>query len=201
MRKHIPLILLYSRIPAALAMLLLAWWQPDGFRGYIVAILVYGVVSDFLDGFTARMWYISTESMRKADSNVDQLFWIAAMAATYLVAPEFYHTYLWYIITLAVLEALAYLISYIRFRNVVATHAILSKLWVVTMLATFIQVILTGQSGWIFMVCFWVGLVSRIEIIAIMLLLKEWVNDVPGIYQALQLRKGKDIKRNKIFNG
>lgn len=201
MRKYIPSFLLYSRIPVALAILILAWQQPGGYDIIIVALLIYGVVSDFLDGFTARMWHLSTEHLRKADSNVDQFFWLVTAVAVYLITPQFYHTYKWHIILLVIMEAAAYLISYIRFRNVVATHAILSKLWVVTLLCTFIQIVLTGDSGWVFMVCFWVGLLSRLEIIAIMLVLKNWTNDVPGIYHAIQLRKGKTIKRNKIFNG
>lgn len=201
MRKYIPSILLYSRIPAALAMILLAWLQPTGYAGIIIGILIYGVVSDFLDGFTARMWSISTEHMRKADSNVDQLFWLCAAAATYIIAPQFYHQYIWLIAALLILEGLAYLISYLRFRNIVATHAILSKLWVVTLLLTFIQVVYTGSSSTVFLTCFWVGLISRLEIVCIMLLLRNWVNDVPSVYHAIQLRKGKEIKRNKVFNG
>lgn len=201
MRRYIPLILLYSRIPAGLAIVFCAWQQPAGYDMIITALLLYGVVSDFLDGFTARMWHLSTEHLRKADSNVDQFFWLAAAIGVYLVAPDFFSTIIWHIAILLALEVLAYVISLARFRNVVATHAILSKLWVVTLLATFIQVVLTGSSDSVFMACFWIGLISRLEIIAIMLLLKSWVNDVPSVYHAIRLRRGKTIKRNKIFNG
>jgi CDP-diacylglycerol--glycerol-3-phosphate 3-phosphatidyltransferase len=34
-----------------------------------------------------------------------------------------------------------------------------------------------------------------------LLVLKKWTADVPSFYHAIQLRKGKEIKRNKYFNG
>lgn len=163
--------------------------------------MIWGVISDFFDGFIARRVGTSTEKLRKADSNVDQVFWIAVIASTMLVAPSFYAENLLEILVLLFLETTAYVICFIRFKKVVATHAIASKLWVLTLLGMLIEVVLFGSSGILFTICFWVGLISRLEIIAIMLLLRKWTNDVPGIYQAIQLRKGKEIKRNKIFNG
>lgn len=42
---------------------------------------------------------------------------------------------------------------------------------------------------------------QKLEIMVVLLILKEWTNDVPGIYHAILLRQGKTIKRNKLFNG
>jgi CDP-diacylglycerol--glycerol-3-phosphate 3-phosphatidyltransferase len=105
------------------------------------------------------------------------------------------------IIILVAAEAMIYLVSYLRFRKEVATHAIASKVWSLFLFATLVQVMLTGDSGWIFQVCFWGGLLTRLEILMILLLLKEWTNDVPSILHAVKLRQGKPIKRNKLFNG
>jgi hypothetical protein len=98
-------------------------------------------------------------------------------------------------------EALTYMISYLRFRKEVATHAILSKVWTLTILATLIQVISTCSSAWIFTTCFYIGLITRIEIIAILFTIRKWENDVPSLYHAILIRQGKPIKRNKLFNG
>lgn len=201
MLKQVPFILLYSRLAVAPVVLAIAYFQPVYYQEYLISIMIYGVVSDFFDGFIARRIGTSTEKLRKADSNVDQVFWLAIIAGLLYISPQFFKTYYIEIIILFSLEVLAYLISFIRFKKVVATHAIASKLWVLTLLATLIEVTLTGNSGFLFKLCFWVGLISRIEIVSIMLLLRKWTNDVPGIYQAIQLRKGKEIKRNKIFNG
>jgi len=50
-------------------------------------------------------------------------------------------------------------------------------------------------------ICFYLGIISGVEIMVILLILKVWTNDVPGIYHAILLRQGKTIKRNKLFNG
>jgi CDP-diacylglycerol--glycerol-3-phosphate 3-phosphatidyltransferase len=48
---------------------------------------------------------------------------------------------------------------------------------------------------------FWIGILTRVEVIAILLVLKEWTNDVPTLYHAVRLRQNKLIRRNKFFNG
>jgi CDP-diacylglycerol--glycerol-3-phosphate 3-phosphatidyltransferase len=57
------------------------------------------------------------------------------------------------------------------------------------------------QAPVLFQWCFYVGMISRLEIIAILFLLRRWTNDVPSVYHAVLLRKGKEIKRHKLFNG
>ncbi len=201
MLKQLPFILVYSRLPAGALIILLAWQMPGYYREWIVALMVYGLVSDFFDGFIARRVGASTEKLRRLDSGIDQFFWISVIVATIIITPEFYKSYKLQVGLLALAEVLAYIISYIRFRKEVATHAIASKFWVLTMLFTFIQLVVSGWSGWVFQLCFWLGIVTRLEIIGILLLIREWVNDVPSIYHAVQLRRGKPIKRNKVFNG
>lgn len=201
MIKQLPFVLVYSRLPAGTIIVLLAWLTPSYYKEWIVALMVYGLVSDFFDGFIARRVGASTERLRRLDSGIDQFFWLCIIAATVLIAPEFYKDNWWQVGLLALAESVAYVISYIRFRKEVATHAIASKIWVLTLLLMFTQLVLSGSSTWGFQLCFWVGLVSRLEIIGILLIIPEWVNDVPSIYHAVQLRQGKEIKRNKIFNG
>ncbi|MEZ5015727.1 MAG: CDP-alcohol phosphatidyltransferase family protein [Flavipsychrobacter sp.] len=201
MIKKLPIWLVYSRVVAGLLILLLAWLGAEWSRGVIVALMVYGLISDFFDGYIARRVGVSAERLRRLDSTVDQFFWLAVMLGSYWLSPQFYKDH-WLSITLLIgLEAAAYVISFVRFKKEVATHALASKLWVLTLLFTFVEVVLRGNSSWVFTICFWVGVVSRLEIIAILLLIKKWVNDVPTIYHAIQLRQGKTIKRNKIFNG
>jgi len=67
--------------------------------------------------------------------------------------------------------------------------------------ATLIQLIATSSSTILFNICFVVGLITRLEIIIILLLIRQWTNDVPSVYHAFLLRKGKTITRNKLFNG
>ena len=82
-----------------------------------------------------------------------------------------------------------------------ATHSIGAKIWTLLLFATLIQIILECQSILLFNICFWLGLLTRLEIIAIILILKKWTNDVPTFYHSIKLRQEKEIKRHKIFNG
>jgi CDP-diacylglycerol--glycerol-3-phosphate 3-phosphatidyltransferase len=62
-------------------------------------------------------------------------------------------------------------------------------------------VTLTGQSQILFWIVFWLGILTRTEIIAIILILKQWQNDVPSLKQAFRIRKGLPVQQNRLFNG
>jgi CDP-diacylglycerol--glycerol-3-phosphate 3-phosphatidyltransferase len=98
-------------------------------------------------------------------------------------------------------EFLAYAICFVKFKKEIATHSILSKGWALLLFATLLQIMITKNSTILFEFCFYVGIITRIEIMVIVLILRTWINDVPGIYQAILLRKGKPIRRNKLLNG
>ena len=204
MRKyfiHIPIALIYSRLVLSVMILLLSYLQPENFRPIINTLLIIGLISDVFDGIIARRLNVSTVKLRRMDSFVDQIFWLSAVAGAYVICGEFFKSHAMLLVTIIGAEALTYLISYLKFKKEVATHAILSKVWTVIILATLIQIISTCDSTWLFMTCFYVGIVTRMEIIAILLIIRQWQNDVPSLYHAILIRQGKPIKRNKLFNG
>ena len=135
------------------------------------------------------------------DSSVDQFFWLCIVAGGYLVRPSFFKTNLVLIIIILILEAACYALSFIKFKKEVATHAIASKIWTLVLFATLIQVVATGNSVVLFYICFWLGIATRLEIISILFILNTWSNDIPTVYHAVLIRKGKPIKRHKLFNG
>ncbi|MES2704878.1 MAG: CDP-alcohol phosphatidyltransferase family protein [Bacteroidota bacterium] len=199
--RNIPAILIYSRIVLGLAIMLLALWQPTFYRATIIAMIAVGLVSDILDGIVARRLGISTEKMRRLDSGVDQVFWTLVIAGTCIVSPAFYKDHYLALAIIVAAEVATYVLSYIKFQKEVATHAILSKVWTLTIFTTLVDAIATGSATWSFYLCFYAGLISRLEIIGILLLLRQWTNDVPSLYHAVQMRKGRTIKRSKWFNG
>ncbi len=167
----------------------------------MVVLVITGLLTDVFDGIIARRLQVSTQQLRRLDSSVDQVFWISVLAGTCICCPQFFTEHYVALLIIIGAEALTYAVSFIRFKKEVATHAIASKVWTLTILATIIQVILTCQSSVLFQICFYLGLITRIEILLILCILKTWHNDVPSIYHAVLLRKGKVIKRHKLFNG
>jgi len=199
--KKVPILLIYLRLIFAFAIVALAYTQPSAFKAGIITMMVTGLVADVFDGIIARHLGISTPKLRRLDSGVDQVFWVAIVAASYILYPQFYHRRWEQMLLLVFAEALCYGLSYVKFKKEVATHAIASKFWTLVLLATLIQVIAMGDAPTIFQICFYMGIATRLEIIAILLVIRQWTNDIPTVYHACLIRQNKAIKRHKLFNG
>jgi phosphatidylglycerophosphate synthase len=199
--KQIPITLIYTRLIIGLLLIVFSILKIKHYPLIAVILLTIGLLTDIFDGIIARKLEISSERLRRLDSNIDQVFFISVALATYIQYPDFFKSNALKIIVLLAFEALTYITSYIKFKKEIATHTIGAKIWTLLLFATLIQVILKGNSIIFFELCFWIGIITRLEIIAIVLTLKNWTNDVPSIYQAIKIRKGKEIKRHKMFNG
>lgn len=199
MKNKIPAALIWFRLLAGLMIVWLA--LTDAQRGWIVLLMTTGLLSDIFDGIIARRLNISTQTLRRLDSSVDQVFWLSIVVATYIITPGFYKENWVSIVILLSAEALCYVVCYLRFRKEVAIHAIASKIWTLILFATLVDIVLNSTSNSWFQLCFYAGLLTRLEVLSILLMIREWTNDVPSVYHAILLRNGKPIKRNKMFNG
>ena len=201
MKNKIPIALIYLRLFIAPVIILSSAIHINHYATVAIVLLSVGLVTDIFDGIIARRLNISTQRLRRLDSTVDQVFFIAVAIATYIQCPAFFSANAWQLGLLLGLEGLTYVVSFLKFRKEVATHSIGAKVWTLLLFATLVQIMLQCQSVVLFPVCFWVGIITRLEIIAMMLILKKWTNDVPTFYHAILLRQDKEIKRNKMFNG
>lgn len=199
--KKIPLYLIYSRPLIGLVIFILSFQQYMLFKWCMVILMILGLLTDVFDGIIARKLQVSTEKLRRLDSFVDQIFWVFILVATCISCPAFLAQHYTEILIVLAAEVLTYIISFIRFKKEVATHAISSKIWTLTILASIIQIMLSCKAGILFLCCFYIGLATRIEIILILCIIRDWYNDVPSVYHAVLLRKGREIKRNRLFNG
>lgn len=198
---QIPLVLMYPRLILGFVIVSLSYFQVSSFRMIIVSLIILGVLTDIFDGIITRKLNVSTQKLRRMDSSVDQVFWICCLIGAYLICGDFFNAnYLKLLILLAV-EGLTYVVSFIRFKKEVATHTILSKIWTLTIMGALIQVIISCNSLMLFNICFYLRVFSILEIIAILIVLKNWTNDIPSLYHAVLLRQGKQIKRHKLLNG
>jgi len=197
----IPIGLMYLRLVLGFIILLLSYSHFSSFRIIIVVLIILGLLTDIFDGIIARRLNISSQRLRRMDSSIDQVFWICTLIGSIIICTDFFVINWVKLTILLTFECLTYLVSFVKFKKEVATHAILSKIWTLTIMGALIQVVLTCQSLILFDICFYLGVLTRIEIIGILLILKEWTSDVPGLYHAVLLRQGRKIKRNKLFNG
>lgn len=197
--KKIPFLLIYSRIVIALVIIFLAWLKVDNYSFIITILILVGLLTDIFDGIIARKLNVSTEKLRIWDSNVDMFFWLSVIASIFYLRFELVKPHILPISLLLILELLAYLISFIKFKRTIATHSLLAKLWTLTLLLFLIELILNSTS-YTFVLCFVLGVISRVEIILIIATLKNWTTDVPSIITVRKINNGQEIKKNKWFN-
>jgi len=200
-KYQIPTLLVYSRLVFGLLILIVTLQKPQFFPIYTVVFLTLGLISDIFDGIIARHLGVSDEKLRRLDSNIDQIFFICAIISIYLQQPLFFQQYIWPILILILFEVAIYMVSWIKFHKEVATHSIGAKIWTLFLFALLVQVTLIGQSQILFWIVFGLGILTRAEIIAIILVLKQWQNDVPSLKQAFRIRKGLPVQQNRLFNG
>jgi CDP-diacylglycerol--glycerol-3-phosphate 3-phosphatidyltransferase len=178
--KHLPFWLIYSRIVIAIVIGLAVIINIPHLPVWIVTLMTLGLLTDVLDGVIARRIGVATKKLRVWDSNVDQFFWIVIIACVFYLNSPFIKVNYLPVLIIVVLEATAYLISFLKFRRTVATHTYMAKLWTHTLLAFLVDLTLHSQSNLLFKICAFLGIVSRLEIILIIARLKEWTVDVPS---------------------
>lgn len=192
--KQLPYILIYSRIVIAIIIAAITLAKPDNASLMIVILMLTGLITDILDGIIARKLGIATQRLRVWDSNTDQFFWLVILACIFSRNVNFLKENYLPIVIIVGLEALAYLISFLKFRRPVATHSWLAKLWTLTLFIFLADLCLYSQSNTWFKISAVLGIVSRLEIILIIALLKDWTTDVPSF---LSLARVKGIRNWK----
>jgi phosphatidylglycerophosphate synthase len=199
--NKIPITLIFARLAIGLIIIWMSILRVNHYSVYAVILLSIGLLTDIFDGIIARKLNISTQTLRRLDSTIDQVFFISFAVATYIQCPDFFKTNAVKLGILLGFEVLTYLICFLKFRKEIATHSIGAKIWTLFLFATLVQLIFQCESIVLFGICFWLGLLTRLEIMAIILILKKWTNDVPTFYHALKIRQGKEIRRHKMLNG
>ena len=199
--KKLPVLLILFRLVLGPVMIFLTYTYADAIRLVLVILLLLGILSDIFDGIIARSARVSSEKLRRMDSQTDLIFWLCAGWCAWLLNPEIITTNKYAIITILVMEGMTYVFSIVKFGKETCTHALLSKLWGITLFIVFVSILGFGYGGVPLALAIILGIISHLDVYLIILLLPRWTHDVPSCYHAWLIRKGKRIKRNKLFNG
>lgn len=199
--KNIPYMLILFRLLLGPIMIGLTYHYGNTIRTILTILLLLGILSDIFDGIVARSTGTSSAKLRRMDSQTDLLFWLCAGWCAWLLSPEIILNNKYAIITIFVMEGLTYVFSIVKFGKETCTHALLSKLWGITLFVAFVAIIGFGYGGIPLAFAIVFGIISHIDVYLIILLLPKWTHDVPSCYHAWLIRKGKSFKKNKLFNG
>lgn len=198
--KKLPYILIATRFLLAPIIFLLAYFGIENSRNLILIVMYFGLFTDIFDGIIARKVGVSTEKLRRLDSQTDLVFWLAIGFATYFLNPEIIQEH-WKSISLIFgMEALCYIVSLWKFGKETCTHAWISKLWGISLLIAFTSLIGFSEAGWAFYLCVILGFISHLDVILIILILPKWQFDVPSSYHAWKIRNGKLLKKSVLLN-
>jgi len=198
---NIPQLLILFRLLLAPILLGLAIFLGETAKPTILVLMYLGLLSDILDGIIARKQNISSASLRRMDSQADMVFWLSIGLATWILFPQLISSNSFSISVILAMEASCYLISFLKFKKETCTHAFLSKMWGLSLLAAFSSLIGFNHAGFPFHLAIVLGLISHLDRILITLILPKWTHDVPSAYHAYLIRKGIWFKRNPLLNG
>ena len=196
----IPYLLILFRFLLAPTLIILSFLMGED-AAYIVLILMFlGLFSDIFDGIIARKMKIDTEKMRRLDSQTDLIFWLSIALSCYLIYPALIKENWIGVLAVLIMEAMCYAVSLIKFGKETCTHAFVSKMWALTLLATFTSLLGFAYGGWMMKTCIVLGLISQLDVILIILFLPKWTHDIPSFYHAILIRKGIEFKKSKYLN-
>ncbi|SDG55265.1 CDP-alcohol phosphatidyltransferase family protein [Epilithonimonas hungarica] len=198
--KKLPYILIATRFLIAPIIFLLAYFEIENSRNLILTLMYFGLFTDIFDGIIARKVGVSSEKLRRLDSQTDLVFWLSIGFATYFLNPEIVQEHWKSIALIFIMEALCYIISLWKFGKETCTHAWLAKLWGLSLLIAFTSLIGFSEAGWAFYLSVVLGFISHLDVILIILILPKWQFDVPSSYHAWKIRNGKSIKKSVLLN-
>lgn len=144
--------------------------------------LAIAILTDILDGTIARVFHLQTKFGARLDSLAD--------AGTYLVVACGIAQFRWHEMSqitpwlwaFAAAFALPYVVSYLRFRRLPSLHLYSCKIGGTLDGIFLFYLFIFGFSPWLFLVAVCWGILSFIEMTAVILTLKELRSDCKGIY-------------------
>jgi phosphatidylglycerophosphate synthase len=185
----LPWVLIAARAAAALvlAIALVAGGLGDAL---VLWLFVVAFVSDYFDGVIARALKVVTRALRQADSLVDTVFYLVLAGATWTLHPEVLRRHAMALGVCLGTLGVWYLLDLIRWRAAAGFHAWSAKLFAGALgIWAVVQYGFGGGGPWLVVACV-VGTLSHLEGIAISLVLRRHVADVPTVLHALRLRSG-----------
>ena len=195
-----PLLLIFIRFVCGILFVFFSFCESTISNWLFFSIIFLGLISDIFDGIIARKYNVSTIGLRRLDSQIDLVFWVCIFLSLLSKNVEIFNAHLSKFLIIIVLEMSCYVYSLVKFSKETCTHAYSAKFWGLSLFAFATELLFTKQAGFWFNCMWFLGLISHFDVLLIITILKNWQNDVPSFWHAMQIRKGKRIKKFLWFN-
>jgi phosphatidylglycerophosphate synthase len=145
------------------------------------AILVTGFVTDVYDGVVARRFGVAVAGLRRLDSTVDTVFYIAAAWCLWRLQPNAMISHRWLIGAVIATQVINHAFEIWKLGREASYHAWSAKAWGAALFAALMLLFVAGDDS-LLTLALTVGLVSHAENFCITLLLPEWRHDVKSLF-------------------
>jgi CDP-diacylglycerol--glycerol-3-phosphate 3-phosphatidyltransferase len=159
---------------------------PDG---AVLAACIAAFGADYFDGVIARRWGVATPALRKADSFSDTLFYLSLAYITWKLHGEELREHAFALALCLGSLAAWTLLDAFRWRRFAGFHSWSAKLFGLGLFVWTLLLYGGGASGAALTTACILGLVAHLEGIAISLLLRHDVTDVPTFWHARRMRR------------
>jgi CDP-diacylglycerol--glycerol-3-phosphate 3-phosphatidyltransferase len=161
-----------------------------GAPGQVLALILgVAVMSDVFDGIVARRLGVATERLRRADTVVDTVFYLAAAVALALRAPDILRRNLAGVGVLVALELSRLVLERAKFGRMASYHMWSAKAWGIALWLGFSEAFVTQEAGPFFRLAVGAGILADLEGLAASLVLSTWQHDVPSLWHAVRLER------------
>ena len=154
-------------------------------------VLAAGFVSDVYDGVVARRFGVATAALRRLDSAVDTIFYLAAAFCAWRLHPAAIVSHRWLIAAVIATLVIDHAFEYWKFGREASYHAWLAKTWGASLFAALVFLFVAGDD-WLLTVALCLGVASHVENFLITLTLREWRHDVKSVLAARRIRTPAD---------
>ena len=148
---------------------------------FMFLYLIAGL-SDFFDGIIARKYNLCTNFGAKLDSIADEIISSLTIVFVYFLLPEVILKYIYYVILVAVLLFVRFLIYLIKFKNKTRLHLLSSK-FVMFFLYFCISIVLIFNYEPIIPICIIVCSIALTEELLVLLTRKKIHPDMKSLFQ------------------
>jgi len=108
MKHRIPVLLIIFRLLLAPVILFITWKFGHSAKPLILVLMYLGLFSDIFDGIIARHLKVSSQGLRRFDSQTDMIFWVSIGVSTWMLYPQLIKDNAIPIIIVFIMEGLCY---------------------------------------------------------------------------------------------
>jgi CDP-diacylglycerol--glycerol-3-phosphate 3-phosphatidyltransferase len=188
----IPWILVWFRLSLAPAFPLGYVLGADG-RLYI-GLLLAGIISDIFDGVLARRWQCSTPALRRADGNVDTLFYSSAGLTAVALHGAYLAPWIDGLAVMFFLMVTQNVVNIVKYRKQPSYHMYSGKLWGIVLVMALIGLFLDCPSVWALAGMVALGVYNSLEDIIASLVLPTPMTDIPTVFHAIKIARAQKPK-------